>query len=77
MKSFDEAVSGLSPEPAAEFRINSLTRADFIRPHNDSVGSNRLAFVLYLSPDWTPPFGGVLEIVAGKWKHRANAGRLQ
>ncbi len=63
-KSCLEAVSGLVLDPEPEIRLNGLKQGDFIRPHSDMAGRRRLAFLIYLSADWVPSFGGALEVVA-------------
>jgi Rps23 Pro-64 3,4-dihydroxylase Tpa1-like proline 4-hydroxylase len=47
---------------------NSLGAGDFINQHNDVVREDRkrrrLAFIVYLNPNWKPEFGGDLRMVA-------------
>jgi Rps23 Pro-64 3,4-dihydroxylase Tpa1-like proline 4-hydroxylase len=62
-KPFFEAISGLSLGNTTEVQVHSTTRGDFLRPHNDKGRNRRLAFVLYLSADWEPRFGGALHII--------------
>jgi Rps23 Pro-64 3,4-dihydroxylase Tpa1-like proline 4-hydroxylase len=43
--------------------VHSSRHGDFIRPHDDEMNGRRLAFVLYLSPEWSTELGGALQVV--------------
>jgi Rps23 Pro-64 3,4-dihydroxylase Tpa1-like proline 4-hydroxylase len=63
------AMTGLNLEAPSSFVANSLGAGDFINPHNDVVHERkrrRLAFIVYLNPNWQPAFGGDLHITS--WK---------
>ena len=59
-KRFLEAISGLLLGGNTEVVVHATKRGDFLRPHNDRNSKRRLAFILYLSADWSPRFGGAL-----------------
>src|SRR5256885_8575397 len=42
--------------------IVAMKKGDFLRRHTDRLGNRRLAFILYLSRDWSPSYGGMLHI---------------
>jgi hypothetical protein len=58
-----EELSGLSLGPST-FSVHAMRVGDFLYAHTDAVEDRRLAFVLYLSSDWQPRFGGALQVVA-------------
>lgn len=62
-REYFEAVSGLR---LGGVKINaySYRKGDFLRLHSDNDELKRLAFVLYLSPDWEARFGGELNVIA-------------
>jgi Rps23 Pro-64 3,4-dihydroxylase Tpa1-like proline 4-hydroxylase len=51
------------PLGASAFSVHAMRHGDFLHAHTDAVEDRRLAFVLYLSPDWQPRFGGGLHVV--------------
>ena len=57
------SVCGLPLGPETQFDVHAMKRGDFLRQHNDRIQNRRLAFVLYLSQDWSPDWGGALHIV--------------
>jgi hypothetical protein len=48
---------------SSEFSVHRMRTGDFLLAHTDAVEDRLLAFVLYLSPDWQPRFGGGLHVV--------------
>ena len=64
---FLRALTGLDLVAPSTFLINSLEKGDFIRAHNDvhtQRHMRRLGFILYLSPDWKPEYGGALRVTS-------------
>jgi len=62
-KAYMSAITGL---PLGRFRPRSAHRmrvGDLIAPHSDRTGCNRLAFIVYLSPDWKADYGGELIMI--------------
>jgi hypothetical protein len=57
-----EELCGVSLGSSA-FSVHAMRQGDFLHAHTDAVEDRRLAFVLYLSPDWQPRFGGGLHVV--------------
>ena len=62
LRTFFGAVSGMRLGPATEPSIVAMKKGDFLRRHTDRLGNRRLAFILYLSRDWSPSYGGMLHI---------------
>ena len=58
-----EALTGLGLGPTDNFGVHAFHAGDFLRDHDDDSKGRRVAFVLYLSPDWPPEFGGALTMV--------------
>jgi hypothetical protein len=59
---FFEELCGM-PLGSSAFSVHAMRHGDFLHAHTDAVEDRRLAFVLYLSPDWQPLFGGGLHVV--------------
>ena len=59
---FFEAVSGLPLSPTDDFSLHRMDRGDYLRIHNDVHETRRLAFVMYLTPEWKASFGGSLHM---------------
>lgn len=57
-----EGVSGLRLGGVLQ-NVHAMRVGDFLRVHDDEVHNRRAAFVLYLSPDWRPEFGGALRLI--------------
>lgn len=63
LRGFFEAVTGMSLGASDDFGSHSMVAGDFLKAHDDDNRNRVLALVLYLSPDWTPDYGGTLKIV--------------
>ena len=48
---------------ASAFSVHAMRPGDFLHAHTDAVGDRRLAFVLYLTSEWRPRFGGYLQVL--------------
>ena len=62
---FLRAMTGLDLDAPSTFLVNSLRQGDYIRAHNDVHAERRLrrlGFIIYLSPDWKPEYGGALRM---------------
>jgi Rps23 Pro-64 3,4-dihydroxylase Tpa1-like proline 4-hydroxylase len=57
-----EALCGV-PLGSSKFSVHAMRHGDFLHAHTDAVEDRRVAFVLYLSQDWQPRFGGCLHVV--------------
>ena len=42
---------------------HKFSRGQFLRRHNDKSGNRKSAYILYLTPDWQPDYGGSLHMV--------------
>ena len=62
-RSFFEEVSGMPLTWSDDFGSHSMKRGDFLKSHTDDNRNRSLALVIYLSPNWSPHFGGALNIV--------------
>ena len=58
-----ETISGLELAVADDFNPHRMEAGDYLRPHNDQNNNRRVAIVIYLSPGWTPEYGGTLVVV--------------
>jgi hypothetical protein len=55
-------ITGSRVAAGDDFTAHRMEAGDFLREHNDSRGSRRLALVVYLTPDWRSDYGGSLEV---------------
>lgn len=62
-KAFFEQLSGMRLGSSDDFGAHAMKAGDFLKSHNDNNRNRSLALVIYLSPDWSPRFGGTLDIV--------------
>jgi hypothetical protein len=66
---FFEEITGLTFDlKDATYHLFTYKRGDFLRAHTDRGGKYLLAFILYLSPEWEPRFGGDLNILLSDGK---------
>jgi Rps23 Pro-64 3,4-dihydroxylase Tpa1-like proline 4-hydroxylase len=62
-RNFFESITGLECDKGqATYHLFSYKKGDFLRSHTDRAGKYLLAFILYLTPDWSPGFGGNLNV---------------
>jgi Rps23 Pro-64 3,4-dihydroxylase Tpa1-like proline 4-hydroxylase len=61
--SFFETISRQPLRSTDDVGVHSMGVGDFLRPHSDANKDRQLAFVIYLSEDWSPEFGGLLEVL--------------
>lgn len=61
--SFFEALSGLPLEWSDDFGSHAMKTGDFLKSHNDDNRNRSIALVIYLSPEWSPRFGGALNVI--------------
>jgi len=54
-----EALTGLALG-AATISVHAMRRGDYLRVHDDDLDGRRVAFVLFLTPDWPEDAGGLL-----------------
>jgi len=54
-----EALTGLTLG-AATTSVHAMTQGDYLLAHDDDLDGRRVAFVLFLTPDWPEDAGGVL-----------------
>ena len=60
---FFERITGTALGETLSFSGSAYGVGDYLRPHHDSLSSRRLAYIIYLNPNWKPEFGGALHIV--------------
>lgn len=46
-----------------EVTTHAYAHGDYLRTHSDTDGNRRLAFIVYLTPNWTAEQGGALHII--------------
>jgi hypothetical protein len=63
--SFAERISGLALG-SAHVNVHRMQSGDFLSPHSDAHYDRRLTFVLFLSGEWHPEFGGTLRLSDGR-----------
>lgn len=63
LRGFFEGITGIELAHSDDFGSHSMRAGDFLRSHDDDNRNRRIALVLYLTPDWTPDYGGSLHIV--------------
>lgn len=63
LRGFFESITGMSLGGSDDFGSHCMQAGDFLKSHDDDNKNRTLAIVLYLSPDWTPEYGGSLKIV--------------
>lgn len=71
-----EQIAGI-PLGALHVNVHTMKTGDFLSPHSDAVGHRRLAYVLFLSPDWSAASGGVLHVVANQEHSCGGTWRLE
>ena len=59
---FVESVTGVALGEVSTVAAHAMGPDDMLRPHSDSDGARKLAFLIYLSEGWRPEFGGALSI---------------
>lgn len=59
---FFQALTGTPLAPLKSFAGNAFGTGDYLRPHHDFVGNRRIAYIFYLTPKWSPGFGGALHM---------------
>jgi hypothetical protein len=62
-REFFEALTGLELGSSDDFGVHSMSVGDFLRAHSDDLRNRSIAFVMYLSPGWSPSYGGALHMV--------------
>lgn len=60
---FTEKATGRNLRAATSVRIHRMQTGHFLKPHNDRTNNREIAFIIYLSPDWLPEYGGNLHII--------------
>ena len=48
---------------ATEVTTHAYADSDYLRTHSDTDGNRRLAFIVYLTPNWTAEKGGALHMI--------------
>ena len=62
-ESYFEELSGMELGASDDFGVHSMRRGDYLRAHADDNKDRALALVMYLTPEWSPAFGGSLHMV--------------
>ena len=60
---FAENITGRDLRDVTPVRIHRMKTGHFLKKHNDRVKNREIAFIIYLSPDWLPEYGGNLHII--------------
>lgn len=55
-------VTGENLLPVESATVQRLRQGHYLRAHHDQQNDRKVAFILYLSPDWDPAYGGQLTI---------------
>jgi 2OG-Fe(II) oxygenase superfamily len=58
-----EQISRLALGPVPTINMYSYGSGDYLRTHCDVGKNKRLAYVIYLTPNWTPGLGGALHLI--------------
>jgi Rps23 Pro-64 3,4-dihydroxylase Tpa1-like proline 4-hydroxylase len=61
-RDFFEALTGLALGASDDFGVHRFSVGDFLKDHDDENKNRRVAFVMYLTPDWRREFGGALHM---------------
>lgn len=59
---YASAITGLTLPSSLDARVHLFREGHYLRQHSDRVKSRRVAYILYLTPDWKAEFGGGLAI---------------
>ncbi len=59
---FFEALTGITLGESDDFGVHRFAVGDFLKDHDDENKNRRVAFVIYLTPDWRREFGGALHM---------------
>jgi Rps23 Pro-64 3,4-dihydroxylase Tpa1-like proline 4-hydroxylase len=62
-KELFEQITGLTLKPGPSMTGYVYKQGDYLRDHDDTDADKRLAYVLYLNPQWKPFFGGALHMI--------------
>lgn len=57
-----ETNTGINLNGKISMSSASYSDTDYLLCHDDNIGDRRIAFILYLSKDWTPEDGGALDV---------------
>ena len=57
---FAAMITNLSLQSVTSASVHRMHYEHYLRPHHDRGGSRRIAFILYLTPNWKKEFGGQL-----------------
>jgi hypothetical protein len=57
---FFEELTGITLGPSDDFGVHRFAVGDFLKDHDDENKNRRVAFVIYLTPDWRREYGGAL-----------------
>ena len=59
---FVNELTGLPLNGQVDMFLSEYQRTDHLLCHDDELESRRIAFILYLSRDWKPDYGGTLDL---------------
>jgi len=62
-ESYFEELTGMELGASDDFGVHSMGTGDYLRAHADDNKDRALALVMYLTPDWSPAFGGSLHMI--------------
>jgi Rps23 Pro-64 3,4-dihydroxylase Tpa1-like proline 4-hydroxylase len=58
-----EEITGTTLTDLQSFAASAYGVGDFLRPHTDQSGDRKIAYIIYLNPEWHREWGGALHIV--------------
>ena len=61
-KAFIELLISRNLDAITPVRVHRMKTGHFLKPHNDHGKNREFAFIIYLSPNWQPEYGGNLLI---------------
>lgn len=70
-RTFFEQLTDLSLGELQSFGGKAYRAGDYLRPHDDTGRDRRLAFIIYLNPNWASTYGGALQILGNDGQEMA------
>ncbi len=62
-RQFAEKITNRDLQAVTPVRVHRMQSEHFLKQHDDRVKNREIAFIIYLSPDWLPEYGGNLHII--------------
>lgn len=58
-----QQITGESLPSVTQARVHRFRSGHYLRAHDDRMGARKIAYILYLSPQWETQFGGQLSLI--------------